>query len=356
MADVVLSTNMNLPIPVVSLAPGPEWASSLNSCLQLIDVHNHSSGGGVQITPDGLDINSDLGFQSNNAIALRTTRFAPQTAVLSAPTDIGCLYEVTNDLYYNDGVGNQVRLTQSGAVAGTPGSIANLVSPASASYVSLNQTFVWQSAANTPANLDAGSVIFRNITANSFGVTVSAPASLGANYALVLPTLPVAASVLSVDASGNIGTGVAGTVRTVDLAAGSVTPVKKSALGQQTSTDSGASAGTTSSSFVVVTNQTVTITTTGRPVCLILSGVVDAGNAATWGALSSSLVTFAFFRDSTQVNQGNFQTNAAAAQIVAPNMIAIDVPAAGTYTYTLKQKAVGGTSVCSHVQITAYEM
>lgn len=202
--SVSLSLNMNLPIPDVGVEPGPDWASDLNSCLTVVDAHTHSPGSGVQITPTGLNINVDLPFNNNNLTTARTIRFLPQSSVLSLPTDIGCLYEVGDDLYYNDGSGNQIRITQSGGVVGTPGSISGLVSPASATYIPFDETFVWQSAANVAANMDFRSAIFRNNTMSSFGVTVSAPNSLAADYSIVWPTLPASTKFLTIDSSGNM--------------------------------------------------------------------------------------------------------------------------------------------------------
>ncbi len=200
---------MLLPIPSVGVDPGPQYAEDINSCLTIIDQHNHEPGSGVQITPSGLDINSDLSFSNSNAINLRTVRFQSQGAPLSAAADVGCLYEVSNDLFFNDGLGNQVRITQSGGVAGTPGSISGLVSPASASYSVLDQTFIWQSAANTPANLDAASVIFRNLVANSKGLTVSPPAAMSLDFNITLPNVPVASSFLTIDPAGSMTATVA---------------------------------------------------------------------------------------------------------------------------------------------------
>ncbi len=204
MAFETSSPNMLLPIPGVGLTSGPLYATDVNNCLTLVDSHDHTTGKGVQLTPAALNINAALPLNNNNLITARSVRFQVQSAALALAADIGCLYVTGVDLYYNDISGNQVRLTQSGAVAGTPGSIANLVSPASATYVSGSQTFVWQSAANTPANMDGGSFIFRNVTASSKGATVSAPAALAADYSLVLPTLPAAQSFMTLDASGNM--------------------------------------------------------------------------------------------------------------------------------------------------------
>jgi hypothetical protein len=158
----------------------------------------------VQITPSGLNISSDLSFLSNNALNMRSVRFSAQSSLFSLAADVGCIYVKDDDLYYRDLLGNNVRITQSGAVAGTPGSISNLVAPASATYVSGSSTFVWQSNTLTPANLDAASVVLRNLTASSNGLTLSPPAAMGSDFSIVLPSLPAQDSWLQIDNSGNI--------------------------------------------------------------------------------------------------------------------------------------------------------
>ena len=239
MANSTISPNMGLIVPTVGVDPGPDWANNLNADLGILDQHNHTPGQGVPIPTSGISINADLPFNGNNATALKSVIFNIQSSpiVATAPY-IGCIYFSGVDFYVNDGSGNQIRITQSGGVAGSPGSIANLTSPASATYVSGTSTFVWQSAANTPANLDAGSVSLRNITANSQGITLAPTAALASSYTLTLPLVPAAQSFLAIDTSGNI--------------TGSI-----NISGGLTSANLSASAGITGSQLA---NQTVTAT------------------------------------------------------------------------------------------------
>lgn len=204
--STITSTSMSLPVPVVGVEPGPQYATDVNNCLNIIDGHNHTPGYGVQVPPAGLNINADLPINNNNLTSIRSVRFQSQSAALALSTDIGCLYEVVNDLFYNDGNGISIRITQSGGLAGTPGSISNLTPPASASYVAGSSTFVFQSNTNTPANIDGASFVLRNLTANSKGLTLSPPNAMGADYTLVLPSLPATNSVVTLDTSGNMST------------------------------------------------------------------------------------------------------------------------------------------------------
>lgn len=202
--SLTLSPNMILPVPTAGSESGPQYALDINACMSIIDQHSHAPGYGVQITPAGININSDLLFNSNNATLVRSVRFQPQSTALAGAADLGAIYRNGVDLYYIDGVGNNIQITQSGGVAGTPGSISNLVSPASAAYVAINDTFVFQSDVNKAANIDAASILLRNLTTSSFALTLSPPTAMAANFLLILPSLPTSQKIMTLDASGNI--------------------------------------------------------------------------------------------------------------------------------------------------------
>lgn len=199
-----LTPNMNLTAPTVGQQPGPTWAENINNDLITIDAHDHSSNNGVPVTPAGLSINADLSFISNNAINLRSSRYLSQS-LFTLASDNQSFYVSGVDAFYRDGNGNNIRLTQSGGIAGSPGSITGLVSPASVTYVPGTPAFVFQSDSNKAANLDAGSVTIRKLTASSPGITVAAPSALAANYTLTLPSAPPGSSaVLQMDSAGNV--------------------------------------------------------------------------------------------------------------------------------------------------------
>lgn len=179
--------NMSLIVPTIGSEPSPAWATDLNSNFTYLDQHNHASGSGVQITPAGLNISSDLSFIQNNATNLRSARFFPQGSPLALGTDLNCLYVSGVDLYYNDGSGNQIRLTQNGSGGGSGSTIPGLVAPASLTYVPATPAFVFQSNVNTPANLDAGGVTFRKISASSPGISIAPQSSLSVGYSMTLP-------------------------------------------------------------------------------------------------------------------------------------------------------------------------
>lgn len=386
MANVNLSPNMNLPVPVVGVDAGPDWATQLNNCMALIDQHTHTSGSGVPINPSGLNINADLSIGSNNLTLVRSTRYQVQPSVLSGALDLGCTYVTGVDLYFNDVSGNRIQITQSGGIAGSPGSISNLTSPASASYVAANQTFVWQSDVSTPANLDAGSLILRNILANSKGLTLAPPSAMASNYTITLPVLPgVTGNFVTMSTSGNMSATVnvdnatlqvvsnvmsiktlgAGSVNTTQIVDGAVTQPKRAALGQQLSSSSGAFAISTATP-TDVTNLSAVITTTGRPVFigLIADGsgfsVINVSNTA---AVLATVGKLYFVRGSITVAE--YQTNITFSTALTTNQFSlpgssfyyIDTPSAATYTYKLQVSS--GTSnqiTVGAVKLIVYEL
>lgn len=194
MPGPTLTPNMGLPVPVPSNTDGPEWAQDVVSCFSAIDSHNHTSGQGVQITPAGINVNTDFPFNQNNLTLLRSVAFYVQNSPISLPTDLSCLYAsgTGGDLYFNDGAGNQIRITQSGSVAGSSGTITGLPSgTASASYASVSGTFVFQQATSTAANMDIGTLIIRYPgsypTPSGNYIALEAPSSLASGYSIKLP-------------------------------------------------------------------------------------------------------------------------------------------------------------------------
>lgn len=109
------TANMSLEKPEPNVTLGPDWAQKLNDALDLIDAHDHSSGKGVKITPAGLNINADLPLNENDITLLRTAAFVAQAGTLST-VDKRALYAVGGDLYWNNGSGGAVQVTNGSAV------------------------------------------------------------------------------------------------------------------------------------------------------------------------------------------------------------------------------------------------
>lgn len=350
MADFNNSASMLLPIPNVGIAPGPTWADLLNACLTIIDAHTHTAGSGVLITTAAININSDLPINGFNITLPRSVRFNDQPSPLGGGDDLGCIYESQGDLYFNDGLGNQIQITDNGGVAGTPGSISNLTSPASASYVAADSTFVWESDANTPAMMDNGPIIIRNMVASSDGLTLEAP-TLSSNYTLTLPQLPSVASFMQLSATGTMSASVA-------ISQG-ITRANLAPVGELVTTSCG-SFSFSSMSFIDATNLTGSFTPTGtRPVVIALSpdGIDVSGLRSD---TSGAKYEIQILEDATRVAGMTIGGNSIPAAGVAfynPNMSRMYTPTAGAKTYKVQVKSIGGdTAILSGYQLQVYEL
>ena len=103
--------NILLDLPTVSVTLGPEWATKLNTALTKIDSHDHSTDKGVKITPSGLNINADLTIGANNLTNIKSSRYADNATTLVSPADVRSLYTVNGNLYFNNGAGTPVQIT-----------------------------------------------------------------------------------------------------------------------------------------------------------------------------------------------------------------------------------------------------
>lgn len=155
-------------------------------------------------------------------------------------------------------------------------------------------------------------------------------------------------------------------VTTGKIADGSVTPAKLSAVNQQVSSSSG-NFSTTSVSFVDVTNLSVTITTSGRPVFVGLISDNDPVQVANLGGVSTSAACGAVvkvLRDATQVaqyaatNAGTSTSNSCAIGQPPSAVQTYDIGlAAGTYTYKVQILNAGGTTArLQYSKLVAYEL
>lgn len=145
-------------------------------------------------------------------------------------------------------------------------------------------------------------------------------------------------------------------VTTAKLADTAVTRAKLPAVGQQVSSSCG-SFSTTSATLVDVTNLSVSLTTSGRPVFLglISSGEGDTSLFTGWSSMSNSsnIVYVAFLRDSTVIctTLGNTTTGSDSGHIFH-----IDAPSSGTYTYKVQARTSAGTAIITNMKLVAFEL
>jgi hypothetical protein len=133
--------------------------------------------------------------------------------------------------------------------------------------------------------------------------------------------------------------------------------------GQQVSASSAGFSHTGDTNDTDVTNITVTITTTGRPVMLVLQPDGNTTNDAYIGVLSDAglgrIATFKLLRDATVIARSMHSGIASELFRIPPGALTlVDTPAAGTYTYKLQVAVDNNAAVvyAKYVVLIAYEL
>lgn len=110
------TANLGLTESTVGVDSGANAASREQTNINLIDLHDHTSGKGVRIPTGGLNINADLPFNNNSLTEAESIQFESQASnVLVANT----IFVKNNELFYVDGSLNVVQLTSGGVVSVT---------------------------------------------------------------------------------------------------------------------------------------------------------------------------------------------------------------------------------------------
>lgn len=149
-------------------------------------------------------------------------------------------------------------------------------------------------------------------------------------------------------------------ITTTKIADANVTRAKLVSVGQQISESSG-SFVTSSTSPVDVTNLSVTITTTGRPVMLFLQGNGNVDSSVFLEGTIQTSCRVSFVRGATTICRGNVATNSSSgdATIGVPpgSFTHLDVIAAGTYTYKVQaMMTLGQHLYVTQCRLVAYEL
>lgn len=397
MSTFIMTPNMNLPNPVPGVDPGPDYADNQYNATNILDGHNHSTGSGVQIQPNGLNINAALDFQGSPATNLESCVFSQQASL----STLNAIFVGTDgNLYFNDGVGDpSIQITAGGLVNATASGISS--GAATASFV--GGILVVNQAANTPASIKAGSYLMgqTGVAASNF-LTLVPPASLsGGSYTLTMPAIPASLGFLTIDTSGNIGTasGVQGgqlaaqailgtqlanqtvtatqilnaTITTTQIASatilgtniaaatiaasnlsGSITPSLMTTSPNTASLLTGSYTNATTS-YTTVTSVTVTATS-GRPVFITF-----IGSNGYIGASSTDLVNFRVVSNVggiTTINDCELQAAGSSGNIKVPpsSMNCVDF-ATGSVVYTLQGKGNGSSAaVASSIVMRVFQI
>jgi len=180
-------------------------------------------------------------------------------------------------------------------------------------------------------------------------VVLSPPGSIASQYTLALPLIPASNSFMTLDTSGNMAGSIATSLGITgsNIANATINKTKLTALGQQVSSNCGAYSvngpATSGSTSNLITNLQVTITTTGRPVMIMLLPGNQASLQASIGSSAGATIglqlqngsgDLAYWELNPQFNYGGSSTGFSVQY--APNFFYVDTSApAGSNTYTM---------------------
>jgi len=262
-------------------------------------------------------------------------------------------------------------------------------------------------------------IIYEQLLGIDKGVGLSSPSGVATTYFLTLPTIPLTPSLLTIDAIGVIsptrdlvldtfimntsptdkyvmmsnstGTGTwqqivaasiatdavetlkiknanvtavklaTDAVETLKIKDANVTKAKLAALGQQLSASSG-SYYKNYGVFTNVTNLTITITTTGRPIFLALQSD-SSGNPLTIGVYQTSTPHNTYVRllrtlggVDTEVARFTMAAGYTGTYVFNQSFFHIDAPSANTYTYRVQAYSDAQSYNVSYAKLIAYEL
>jgi hypothetical protein len=157
--------NMGMILPIVLSELGPAWASELIAALTArVDAHDHTAGKGVTLQTSSIAVNADFPFVSFNATQLRSARFTQQASALVLGSDVGCLYDVLGNLFWNNAAGTPVQLTNGASV----NSASALTGPVTGTQRTVATTYAVDS-------ITADFELFVDTTGGAFTITLPVP-------------------------------------------------------------------------------------------------------------------------------------------------------------------------------------
>ena len=124
--------------PAVGVTAGPTWATDLNTSIDAVDNHDHSTNKGVRITPAAINVNSAFEYNSNDITELKTLSFDTATASTTSYS----IYQASGNLYWRNGAGTAVQITTGSTVNAGAGSIDGMTgTDAGATFVNGAKAF-----------------------------------------------------------------------------------------------------------------------------------------------------------------------------------------------------------------------
>ncbi len=257
-------------------------------------------------------------------------------------------------------------LTANNVILGNGSSSPTFVAPSTSGNVLTSNGTTWQStafSALTNPMTTTGDIIIGN--------TGSTPARLGVGTSTqilgVSGGLPAWTEQLTADNStAQISSGVISVknqgITATQIANNTITRAQEAAVGQGVSSSSG-NFSNSSGSYVDVTNLSVTITTTGRPVMIMFQAASQGYIGAAATSPNNELeFLYKILRDSTNICEGliEFSSSSASSPIInipPGGMNCLDVGAsASSHTYKLQILAAEGLVSIHNIVMSVYEL
>lgn len=218
--------NMGLVRPT-ELGDAGLWGSLVNTIFSQLDLHDHSSGRGVQVPSAGLNINGDVAWGTNSLTGMAALKFTPVSGTVGGAfveslfTGDGTGATIANELYWTSSDGTLVKLTDGHTlnVAAFTGGIVGDYSVVGAivTYDSATKRYKFETSTADGhgwARLMTGGVRLGilNNTNNSFYVEHAVNAAIATAYTVTWPATQAAAAgtLVQLDSSGVVTFGNTG--------------------------------------------------------------------------------------------------------------------------------------------------
>lgn len=206
-----ITPNMLLDLATPGVTPGPDWADDVNASFDTVDVHDHSTGKGVRITPAGFNVSTDLPFNDHNATEVRAVRLETQAITPADPDDLQEIYSRGGELYYIDASGNDVQITSGGTVnvsspgGGFSGDFGAPGVTASVPYSDTTKVYSFLQDAGITGSIACYQLKLFDDSSGANGITISPPSTAVTAYTFTLPAaLTASQQIMQITSAGAV--------------------------------------------------------------------------------------------------------------------------------------------------------
>lgn len=271
---------LSITLPTVGVTAGPTYATDINSALQTIidDIE-------AKIVPSELNMNAALDMGNQDIDDVNSMKVDNQaSAALSGAGNARRVNAFGGELYFCDGSGNSVKITDSGILAGVSGDIGGDYGDGSEeiTYTAATNTYTFTDDATNKAIIDAGEYLHEE-----YELTIHPAAGIGktANWVLdnttsdVTIVNPGAADYWSVSIPLKVGDRILSVEMDIDAAQNTTVTLYETGAGAHSSKGSVGPFTTTGTETKEITSINHTLLTNK---CYNLTAAVSAHGATTY--------------------------------------------------------------------------